>query len=467
MKITNYTIDIENSSLQDHLRLRQVLLDNGQVIWEKSKILLSPKLASVYNSSVTYVDLSWAGSYKQPNISLQDFINKFRVQPQIRNLAIYKRSGEPWIQEELDNMCNFVDPNESKSTHGSYLVGTKKYFYDDGSSLPYYTWSVQDKSNFKNCLQLAYEDLFPQKQSMNPFKVGDKIKIKDHMKNNVRLSKVRDIIFEVAELLPDNYAAADRHIRTNPIIDGASTPPVSWFELIQSAEPEFKYPLFMKDKCSTLLIKFTSKKGGITLIGNKDYNPGYKSNDWFPHTSSMWEPCDLTTKPEIFDIDWWDTRFNAGLPVWYVLDVTPIQATRIPSSYTSTDKFFTEPMRYIAFGNYYIPWNDSNSCQDNIEANQPIQKEQPMNLQQILITLFGAAKPQTDYEAKPTVIVVAYNAEGTEVATATADSISDVETKLQANKDLWGCKLVCYQAAAEMQTQVPITVTKLSDKKSK
>ena len=99
---------------------------------------------------------------------------------------------------------------------------------------------------------------------------------------------------------------------------------------------------------------------------------------------------------------------------------------------------------------HYLPME--NQPQQSIE-NQPQQpKEIPtMKLQDLINQIFGAA----DYESKPNLLVVVYNAEGDEIATATADSIDDVTAKVQSNPKLWGCKLVTYKLHKEA-----VTITK-------
>ena len=78
-----------------------------------------------------------------------------------RNLAFYKRSGEPWTQEEFVNCCKHTN-----STHecdiGRDVVHNKFMFSDGTSHSHMYPWSrVESRSNFTNCEQIAYEDVFP------------------------------------------------------------------------------------------------------------------------------------------------------------------------------------------------------------------------------------------------------------------------------------------------------------------
>ena len=86
---------------------------------------------------------------------------------------------------------------------------------------------------------------------------------------------------------------------------------------------------------------------------------------------------------------------------------------------------------------------------------QPTIKEQPMKLQQLLDTIFGVS----DYEAKPKFIVTVFNNDK-EVGTTTAESIEEIQQTIQSDTRLWGCKLVAYKVHSELQTQVPVAITK-------
>lgn len=85
------------------------------------------------------------------------------------------------------------------------------------------------------------------------------------------------------------------------------------------------YPLFMEsieyNGTSGKVIKFTAPSEGTVIIkGSSNDSAGYYYNYWATHTNKLsWKPCDFTKTPEIFDIDYWDARFNAGLPVYFSL----------------------------------------------------------------------------------------------------------------------------------------------------
>lgn len=158
MNITDYIIDIENTSLADRLRLRQVLLDNNQQI---SELLVVLNISTTVNNVYYYNNFinKWCGSGNhKSNISLQDFINKFKVQDQLENLAFYKRSGKPWTHEELINIASFCNTNiPYDRTDDSFYshIYNRKYVYKNENT--YESWYPQD---IKNCFKVAYEDVF-------------------------------------------------------------------------------------------------------------------------------------------------------------------------------------------------------------------------------------------------------------------------------------------------------------------
>lgn len=79
-----------------------------------------------------------------------------------RNLAFFKRSGEPWTQDEYENICDYVGDENYGDVTGKNETKAK-YIFDDGKSctVAMYPWSKQENhSNFKNCKQVAYEDVF-------------------------------------------------------------------------------------------------------------------------------------------------------------------------------------------------------------------------------------------------------------------------------------------------------------------
>lgn len=170
MKITDYVINIKDSSLQDRLRLRQVLLDNGQKI-HFTQSLIEQDHRPIYGYNVSISEWTMLANSTKPNIELKDFIQKFKKHDQIRNLAFYKRSKEPWLQGELNKIYRFTKPEGGVGTSGHQC----KYNYDNGYGGAFqHTWFIQNKTCIENCLQIAYEDVFPQKQP-NLAPIGNKV----------------------------------------------------------------------------------------------------------------------------------------------------------------------------------------------------------------------------------------------------------------------------------------------------
>lgn len=74
-----------------------------------------------------------------------------------RNLAFYKRSGTPWTEEEYHNIVKYYG-YETDARISTYNY--EKFIFDDGNFTRFmYTWGEKHK-NFKNCEQVAYEDIF-------------------------------------------------------------------------------------------------------------------------------------------------------------------------------------------------------------------------------------------------------------------------------------------------------------------
>ena len=76
-----------------------------------------------------------------------------------RNLAFYKRSEEPWTNEELTKIQKYCDDRICKATAKQL---SRKYVSNDGLVTSFmFPWRDQEEDyNFKNCKQVAYEDIF-------------------------------------------------------------------------------------------------------------------------------------------------------------------------------------------------------------------------------------------------------------------------------------------------------------------
>ena len=99
----------------------------------------------------------------------QDFLASLdcteKTQPTIRrNLAFYKRSGLPWTDTELDKIREYCG---SPSLTDILGFTTYKFIFDDATSTRFmYPWAGQENNpNFKNCRQIAYEDIFCNKRT--------------------------------------------------------------------------------------------------------------------------------------------------------------------------------------------------------------------------------------------------------------------------------------------------------------
>ena len=136
---------------------------------------------------------------------------------------------------------------------------------------------------------------------------------------------------------------------------------------------KFTYPLYMesiiRESRTGRVVKFDSLKSGKVIIqGNSNTLAGYETNDWVEYTRiDCWKPYDFSKAPEIDDLDFWDARYNAGLPVYYSNKegISSIIVAQKPSDYVKyqekgTYKFyiqdeskpeFTYPMYFESIGN--------------------------------------------------------------------------------------------------------------------
>ena len=84
-------------------------------------------------------------------------------------------------------------------------------------------------------------------------------------------------------------------------------------------EKESIYPLFMESIQNGTVIKFVSLHSGMVIIqGKANDKPGHEYPARVKHNDySIWKPCDFSKAPEMEDLDYWDARYNAGLPVYF------------------------------------------------------------------------------------------------------------------------------------------------------
>ena len=267
----------------------------------------------------------------------------------------------------------------------------------------------------------------------------------------------------------------------------ASTSSVLFNEVIviAQAEPEVKYPYFTESKqlgkeyiCKVL------DENSYTYVLNWGYYKNYSKIFYSQYPPSQ-APCDFTTEPEVFDIDWWQQRFEAGLPVYYVGNNGYCTICHLPpiewepnTTFSITDNSPTQkvPMSKedIELFKQQVPLSSLHLglCQEislgaAADCSLPypiIQKEKPMKFQDFINSLF-TEEIKTDYEKKPNFLVTIYNSEGTEIAVTTATSVKSVEDILQSSPKLWGSKAVMYSIDSEVQVSVPVVTTKFKKPK--
>jgi len=114
---------------------------------------------------------------------------------------------------------------------------------------------------------------------------------------------------------------------------------------------EFTYPLYMESIQNGTVIKFVSLHSGIVIIqGKANDKPGHEYPARVKHNDyNIWKPCDFSKAPEIEDLDYWDARYNAGLPIYYTNKegISSIIVAQKPSDYVKyqekgTYKFYIQ-----------------------------------------------------------------------------------------------------------------------------
>lgn len=238
---------------------------------------------------------------------------------------------------------------------------------------------------------------------------------------------------------------------------------VDFYEVIVIAQAEqtSEYPVFKEDKVLGFIFKYTGPNEGIYLTnkGIPKRKPGDYSSAMIPRHRDCWKPCDFTIQPDIEDIDWWQARYEAGLPVYatdifgvFLCKTTPPKKWASNTIFSMTDHSLVQQVPTIPESAISFALYPSGAPS---EPTQTTTKEQSMKLQQLLDTIFGVS----DYEAKPKFIVTVFNNDK-EVGTTTAESIEEIQQTIQSDTRLWGCKLVAYKIHSELQTQVSVAITK-------
>lgn len=184
--------------------------------------------------------------------------------------------------------------------------------------------------------------------------------------------------------------------------------------VIAEAEQTSEYPVFKEDKVFGFIFKYTGPNEGIYLTnkGIPRRKPGDYSPSMIPRHSDCWKPCDFTIQPDIDDIDWWQARFEAGLPVYvkdgsgdvYKCNLTTPKSWDKDCTFSMTDPSLAQqaptiPKSAISFALY--PSGAPS------EPTQTTTKEQPMDHTiQLTAEQFEAlqsGKPITIEPPKPTI----------------------------------------------------------------
>jgi hypothetical protein len=70
----------------------------------------------------------------------------------------------------------------------------------------------------------------------------------------------------------------------------------------QSEIEEFTYPIYFKNKYTSLVVKFTGLQSGEVVINEDEWNVGESSMTWIKHTNKdEWQKLDVCKKTGFFD----------------------------------------------------------------------------------------------------------------------------------------------------------------------
>ena len=168
--------------------------------------------------------------------------------------------------------------------------------------------------------------------------------------------------------------------------------------VIAQTEQTSEYPVFKEDKVLGFIFKYTGPNEGIYLTnkGIPKRKPGDYSSTMLPSHRDCWKPCDFTIQPDIEDIDWWQARYEAGLPIYatsifgraFLCKATPPKEWVGNDAFSMTDPSLAQqaptiPESAISFALY--PSGAPS------EPTQTTTKEQPMNKTtlKLLLELLG------------------------------------------------------------------------------
>jgi hypothetical protein len=127
-------------------------------------------IVTIKNGLQMIVSYDENGLFLSSNIHKGLMLVEEIVEESRRNLAFYKRSGEHWTFEEYNNIMKYVGDtllhydNWEENKYDNNL----KFIFDDGRNKEFmYYWYENQEPNFKNCKQVAYEDIFGESSDNN------------------------------------------------------------------------------------------------------------------------------------------------------------------------------------------------------------------------------------------------------------------------------------------------------------
>lgn len=159
--ITDCIIDVRNSTLSDRLRVKQILLDNGQPIWTHTKVFTidnNPETISlnIFTLSIFTLNIfrGWSGSTKVlPNISLEEFVQKYsksdttikettmeqNIEIKIDGKSIYNQSAKVKIERQIRYKTPYTGViwNRDGSYNSTIYAKSKKKLIDKFKSSQY------------------------------------------------------------------------------------------------------------------------------------------------------------------------------------------------------------------------------------------------------------------------------------------------------------------------------------------
>lgn len=174
MSIWDEVISLKGSTLQDRLRLQQVLNDNGYRLSNYAyNILIKSSNESVIHSTILgntdnqSTDWTLVREYSNNLISYKKFIDKYRMSDEVRGLAFTKGSKEPWTDEEFTKIADFCGDDVSSHAFGLLddLKGsrTRPIFDSEADAGFMHAWN---KDVPRDLLSLVYEDVFPKNEGI-------------------------------------------------------------------------------------------------------------------------------------------------------------------------------------------------------------------------------------------------------------------------------------------------------------